>query len=389
MRAVAVEGGKLSVVNIETPKPGPGQLLVQVERCGICGSDLHARKHADELAEVLDLCGYPRYMRSNQRVVMGHEIYGIVTDLGPWSQGKIAIGTPVVSIPLVRRGRTVDGVGLSADAPGGYAEQVVLQESFTIPVPNGLSPDLAALTEPMAVGLHAVNRSEIGKKDVAIVIGAGPVGLAVIAALKARGVRTIIASDYSPERRTLAMRIGAHIVVDPAVRSPWAEARGHGHFETMPDEYNAGIDLIEGLQKLPIPWYAAWRGLNRIGVSDPKRPIVFECVGVPGMIDGILAEAPLHSRVVVVGVCMGADAIRPSLAINKEIDLRFVVGYSPLEFRDALHAIAEGKLDASHLVTGRVGLDGVDGAFTALADPETHAKILIDPSLTTNVVLSD
>ncbi|GAA3294639.1 hypothetical protein GCM10020295_19630 [Streptomyces cinereospinus] len=84
---------------------------------------------------------------------------------------------------------------------------------------------------------------------------------------------------------------------------------------------------------------------------------------------------------------MGADAIRPSLAVNKELDLRFVVGYTPLEFRDTLHALADGTLDASHLVTGRVGLAGVETAFTALADPETHAKILIDPRLATDQIL--
>ena len=115
--------------------------------------------------------------------------------------------------------------------------------------------------------------------------------------------------------------------------------------------------------------------------------MIFECVGVPGMIDQILAGAPLYSRVVVVGVCMGADRIRPSMAINKEVDLRFVLGYTPLEFRDTLHALADGTVDPSPLLTGRVGLDGVDGAFTALGDPERHAKIVIDPSLSGDQIL--
>jgi threonine dehydrogenase-like Zn-dependent dehydrogenase len=100
------------------------------------------------------------------------------------------------------------------------------------------------------------------------------------------------------------------------------------------------------------------------------------------MIDGVVGAAPLASRVVVVGVCMGRDALRPSMAINKEIDLRFVLAYTPLEFRDSLHMLAEGKVDAGPLVTGTVGLDGVPGAFDALRDPaQQHAKILVDPSL--------
>jgi threonine dehydrogenase-like Zn-dependent dehydrogenase len=129
-----------------------------------------------------------------------------------------------------------------------------------------------------------------------------------------------------------------------------------------------------------VPWWVAWRALDKVGATRPRRPVVFECVGVPGMLDGIMAGAPLHSRIVVVGVCMGPDTLRPSLAVNKELDLRFVVGYTPLEFRDTLHALADGTVKASPIVTGRVGLAGVDDAFAALADPEAHAKVLIDPA---------
>ena len=116
-----------------------------------------------------------------------------------------------------------------------------------------------------------------------------------------------------------------------------------------------------------------------LGAATPKHPVIFECVGVPGMIEDIITGAPLFSRVVVVGVCMGADRLRPSMAINKEIDLRFVLGYTPMEFRDTLHMLADGKVDVTPLITGTVGLDGVANAFDALGDPEAHAKILIDP----------
>jgi threonine dehydrogenase-like Zn-dependent dehydrogenase len=112
----------------------------------------------------------------------------------------------------------------------------------------------------------------------------------------------------------------------------------------------------------------------------PKRPVIFECVGVPGVIESIIDGAPLFSRVVVVGVVVGSDQITPAMAINKEIDLRFVFGYTPLEFRDTLHLLAEGKIDPTPLLTGTVGLDGVAAAFDALGNPETHAKILVDPA---------
>src|SRR4029079_19326956 len=135
---------------------------------------------------------------------------------------------------------------------------------------------------------------------------------------------------------------------------------------------------MERLRRLPLPWHQVWRVAEKLG-AGPKYPVIFECVGLPGILDGIIGSAPLFSRVVVVGVCMTPDKIRPAMAINKEIDLRFVVAYTPLEFRDTLHMLAEGKVNAAPLVTGTVGLPGVERAFDELGDPETHAKILIDP----------
>ena len=249
---------------------------------------------------------------------------------------------------------------------------------MTFPVPNGLSMDIAALTEPMAVALHAVRRSEMAKRDTAIVIGCGPVGLAVICQLKARGVGTIVASDFSPGRRVLAARCGADIVVDPKVDSPYDKAAGKGIVTDFSGLADLAVGSMDKLRKLP-GWQHVYRVADTLGAAGPKRPVIFECVGVPGLIDGIIAAAPLSSRVVVVGVCMSPDRFRPALAGGKEIDLRFVFAYTPLEFRDTLHMLADGKLNAAPLVTGKVGLDGVAAAFKALGDPETHAKILVDP----------
>jgi threonine dehydrogenase-like Zn-dependent dehydrogenase len=379
MKAVTSTNARLEVVDQPTPTPAKGHLLIDVLRCGICGSDLHARNHCDELAGVLAETGYPDFMRSSQSVVFGHEFCGEVLDHGPRTRKSPKAGTPVVALPLIRHGKDVHTIGLSTKAPGGYAEQLLVEQALALPVPNGLPIDHAALTEPMAVGWHAVRRSEIGRKDVAIVIGCGPIGLAVILMLKARGVRTVIASDYSAGRRALATRCGADTVVDPAQDSPFEAARGHGHLETAPDAFGRAVSTVDTIQKLRLPWWHVWRLAEAVGAATPKHPVVFECVGVPGVIESIITGAPLFSRVVVVGVCMGADKLRPSMAINKEIDLRFVLGYTPMEFRDTLHMLADGKVDVTPLITGTVGLAGVDNAFTALGDPEAHAKILIDP----------
>jgi threonine dehydrogenase-like Zn-dependent dehydrogenase len=379
MKAVTCTNAKLEVIDQPTPVPAKGQLLIDVVRCGICGSDLHARNHCDEVADVMAETGYPDFMRSNQSVVFGHEFCGEVLDHGPGTRKTPRPGTPVVAMPLLRRGKDVHALGLSTAAPGAYAEQLVVEQSLAFAVPNGLPPEHAALTEPMAVGWHAVQRAEIGKKDVAIVIGCGPIGLAVILMLKAHGVRTVIASDFSSGRRALATECGADVVVDPAQDSPYKAASGHGHLETPLDAFDLAIGTIEKLQLVRLPWWHVWRAADKLGAATPKHPVIFECVGVPGIIEGIITGAPLFSRVVVVGVCMGADRLRPSMAINKEIDLRFVLGYTPLELRDTLHMLADGKVDATPLITGTVGLDGVAAAFDALGDPEAHAKILINP----------
>jgi threonine dehydrogenase-like Zn-dependent dehydrogenase len=218
------------------------------------------------------------------------------------------------------------------------------------------------------------------------VIGCGPVGLAVICHLKAKGVETVVASDFSSGRRALAQRCGAHIVVDPAQDSPYDFANTRkGAITSVPELAELGVSAMEKLRKLP-GWNHLYRIADKLGATAPKRPVIFECVGVPGIIDAILVAAPFNSRIVVVGVCMGTDHFKPTVAIGKEIDLRFVIAYTPLEFRDTLYLLADGKLDAAALVTGTVGLAGVAAAFGALGNPEAHAKIVIDPQSPTSEV---
>lgn len=378
MKSVVCQNTHLRVVDRPALKPGKGQVLLEVLRCGICGSDLHLRHHCDHMGEIARRGGYEHFPTSKDELVFGHEFCGEVLDYGVKTSRKLKSGTKVCAVPLLRNGKDVDLLGISARSPGAYAEQVLVDEALMVPVPNGLDPDRAALTEPMAVGLHAVNRSEIKKSDVAIVIGCGPVGLAVICILKSRGVKAIVASDFSKGRRELARRCGADVVVNPKETSPYENWKQYGFLGTLAGKVELGVSTMEKLTKLPVPWHHAWRLGEALGLQ-PKRPIVFECVGVKGVLQNIVEGAPLDSRVIVVGVCMQADTIEPALAINKEIDMRFVLGYTPLEYRDTLHLIAEGKINCDHLVTGKVGLEGVDGAFTALGDPERHAKILIDP----------
>ncbi|MGV9713314.1 zinc-binding dehydrogenase [Gordonia sp. NPDC003424] len=384
MRAVTCRNGELDVVEVTTPVPAAGELLIRVIRAGICGSDLHSRTHCDQSADTVAEMGYDAFMRSSQTVIMGHEFVGEVVSYGPDCREKWSIGTPVVAVPMLKNGGHAHLIGLSERAPGAYAEYMLLAEDLTMPVPGQLSTDLAALTEPMSVAYHAVRRGEVDRRDVAVVIGCGPIGLGVILMLKASGVRSVVASDMSEGRRELALGCGADVVVDPTHDSPWQACTERRRYLT------SAADLF-GLA------FAAARRLNRDSgvrrkvVADRpsatlRGPVVFECVGVPGVIDGIVSHAPFRTRVVVVGVCMEPDTFRPAIPVNKEIDLRFVSAYGPDEFRDTLQMIADGSVDPSPLVTATVGLDGVATAFDALASAEHHAKVLIDPASTVDTL---
>jgi threonine dehydrogenase-like Zn-dependent dehydrogenase len=121
----------------------------------------------------------------------------------------------------------------------------------------------------------------------------------------------------------------------------------------------------------------AWAAYGRVGKGRPG--VVFEAIGVPGIIDDILRRSPAQSRVVVVGVCMEDDTVTPFYGIAKELNLQFVLGYDPAEFAASLRSIAEGEIDVAPMVTAEVGLDDVAWAFEALGDPEQHCKIVVTP----------
>ncbi len=243
MQAVSCRDARLEVVELPAPTPSKGQLLLDVLRCGICGSDLHARHHCDELADVMAESGYDAFMRSEQDVVFGHEFCGEIVEHGPGTRRRSPTGTAVVAMPLLRRGRDVHAIGLSAQAPGAYAEQVLVEESLAVPRAQrpGARHRRPSPSRWPSAGMPSA-AVEVKKGTVAVVIGCGPVGLAVISMLKAQGVRTVVASDFSRGRRALATACGADVVVDPASDSPFGAIAGHGHLDTVPDALELALD---------------------------------------------------------------------------------------------------------------------------------------------------
>ncbi|MCV7441367.1 zinc-binding dehydrogenase [Mycobacterium paraense] len=337
MRAAVLRDGRMVYRDdVPEPVPGTGQVLVGVKACGICGSDLHFAAHGDEVVEMTAQVAAGAggmTVDLNSDVFMGHEFSAEVLEAGPGTETHPP-GTLVTSLPVLLSDKGVEPIVYSNSTIGGYAERMLLSAPLLMPIPNGLDLKHAALTEPMAVGLHAVNKSNIAPGETALVLGCGPIGIAIIASLRARGVENIVAADFSPKRRELATAMGAHQTVDAAQGSP---------FDTV------------------------------------KPAVVFEAVGVPGIIDDVLRRARPGTRLVVAGVCMQPDTVHPFFAIAKEINVQFVLAYNPEEFGDSLRALAEGEIDVTPLITGEVGLEGVGQAFDDLADPERHCKILVTP----------
>jgi threonine dehydrogenase-like Zn-dependent dehydrogenase len=339
--AAVARRGALVVEELAEPAPGPGDALVAVKACGICGSDLHTLHHADSLLETAEITQAPITFDPQRDFVMGHEFAAEVLDLGAATDGvPVAPGDLVVCLPVALTGTGVEPIGFSNTYNGGYAERMRLTAGMCMKVPNGLDARRAALTEPMAVGAHAVAKSRIDGREGAIVLGCGPIGLAVIAALRAQGVDAVVAADFSARRRAIAAAMGAAEVVDPAVE----------------------------------PAIDAWR---RVGGARPV--VMFEAIGVPGILDQAMRAAPPQTRIVVVGVCMETDHLLPLVGIAKELAVQFCFGYDPMEFAETLRRIAEGEVDVTPMITGVVGVDGVPGAFDALAHPDEQVKVLVEP----------
>ncbi|GAA1477835.1 zinc-binding dehydrogenase [Nocardioides aestuarii] len=359
MRAVVLSEGELTVRELPEPVPGPGEVLVEVLAAGICGSDKSCAVHADGFNRASQALMGVDLLDLDQPIVFGHEFVARVVSYGPDTQQQLPVGTRVVSMPMLLRQQPVLLGFAGQETPGAYAERMVLSEALLIPVPDQLPTEVAALTEPLAVALRSVNRVETAADDVPLVLGCGPIGLAVIAVLKMRGVGPIVAADLSAERRDLAKVLGADVVVDPATESPyeawtWAAATDDPARMAPPTAVFGQI---------------------------PLRPTVgFECTGAPGLLQQLIAGAPAGSRISVAGINLDPDTIEPAHGILKELDIRFSLYYSPEEFAATVAHLASGELEAAPLITGTVGLEGVADAFARLGHHPSDAKVLIDPS---------
>ena len=324
---MAAERPRLETTELPDPQPGAGEVVVRVSGCGICGSDLH-------LAAEMATAG----------TVLGHEIAGEVVALGA-DVSTARLGDAVAVRPFVgcgtckycRAGRqdhcaSFELIGMQR--PGGFAELTVARASELFALPATMRAADHPLVEPFAVARRGLRRGGLVAGEDVIVLGGGPIGLAVTHWARALGADRIVVSDPLQQRRELAVALGADHAVDPR---------------------------------------------EVAGVAGDGAPLVVECSGKPRVLDQALQLAAVDGRVAVVGICMTNDTYFPWWGIHKELDVRFSIYYGREDFTDTIDALANGALSPDGLVTETIGLDEVPARFARLAAEGDAGKVVIIP----------
>ena len=349
MRAAVLRGGKIEVRTTDDPVPGPGQVLVRTRVCAICASDVHAIQHGAVLAS--DPSGCFAFDPARD-LVLGHEYCAEIADYGPQTERKLPRGTRVTASPVILTPQGPRAVGLCNEYPGGFGEQMLLQESLLHPVADHVPDEIAALVEPLSTGAFYVRRSEIAEGEVPIVIGCGAIGMAVIASLRRAGARPIVAADFSPLRRELALRMGADVVVDPAARSPWS--------------------AWEEVARLPQAEH------EPLFEAQTRGAVVFECVGVPGVLDGIVRGCAPGARILVAGWTLEPDSFLPLYAHTKGLSIEFGGGPAPVDFATALDDVTAGRIDLAPLVSGILPLERATHAIDEARSGRNVLRLVLD-----------
>jgi (R,R)-butanediol dehydrogenase / meso-butanediol dehydrogenase / diacetyl reductase len=328
-------GARLEIAEVPDPIAGPGELVVRVKACGICGSDLHA-------------AGPNFHMPPG--TIMGHEFSGVIEALGDGVEG-FERGDPVVAMSYVgcgqcedcragraQRCRKVRLVGFG-EVPGAYAELMKTRPASVFRMPPGMSFREAATVEPLVVGLHGLHRAGFQAGESCVVMGAGAIGISTMLWARFAGARAIVVSELNDHRRRLALKMGADAAVDPRMHNPAGK-----------------VEQLTG--------------------AGPH--VIFECIGAPGAMAEAIAYAQRASRVVIIGVCTEDDGFAPISAMNKELDMRFSLGMERGEVEMAIGALATGRVATAPMITHTMGIDDLPKAFAALALATNQSKVMVE-----------
>lgn len=335
-------GQPLKVEKVAEPKAGAGEIVVKVHYCGICGSDLHAT--------------HPGVFVVPDGTILGHEFAGEIVESGApgWKVGEMATALPNNACEAcraqgLRECKDKLGIlcpnntltGFHPSAQGAYAEYVKFDAVEALRLPKAVKSREGATVEPLAVGLHAVTRGKVAMGERVLVMGGGPIGLAVTLFAKLAGARDVVLSEFAPARREAAGALGATAAIDPAK-----------------EEVGPAFQRLTG------------------GAPD----IIFECIGIPGLIQTCVDLSRPYGRLVVVGVCMVEDKMVPMSAIFKEINIQFILGYGRPDWRLILDLLEQGRVDPRPMITDIVGLDELPQAFEALRRPDKQIKVMVRPN---------
>lgn len=316
---------RLDLADLPDPSPGPGEVLVRVSGCGICGSDLHVSSTVAPPGSVL-----------------GHEIAGTVEEVGAgvegWSPGVAVTARPFFgcgTCRFCRAGRAdhcPDFALVGHHRWGGFAEAAVLSAAELFALPGALGPVERVLVEPLAVARRALRRGGLTPGEDVLVLGGGPIGLAVVHWARALGAGRIVVSEPVDARRRLALELGADIAIEPSGAAEMAGA-----------------------------------------------PLVVECSGRAGLIDTGLQLADVEGRVCVVGICSTQDTIFPWWGLSKELDLRFAIYYGREDFLETIDALDGGVLNPGAMVVEQIGIEDLPARFHELAREPGDGKVVVVP----------
>jgi (R,R)-butanediol dehydrogenase / meso-butanediol dehydrogenase / diacetyl reductase len=333
MRAAVMQGlhKPLAIETIADPTPGAGEVVVKVGRCGICGSDLHMTED-------------PAYGKGAGDV-LGHEFAGEVVALGKGTEG-LALGDLVSVIPLQSCGECAscragelawcDTFGLQG---GGYAEYVLTKPNQCVKLPKSASMADGAIIEPLAVALHGINMSGLKKGDKILILGAGPIGLAVAFWARRAGASDVVIQDISEFQRDRALGMGATgFAVDPA------------------DPIGSAERTLGG-----------------------KADIVFECVGIPGLIQQAVSQVRNRGTILLLGLCTKPDTFNSFAMLSKEVRLITSAFFTRGEYEAALDVLDAGAAEPRMLVSDTVKLSDAPDRFEALRTRSHDCKVLINP----------
>jgi len=337
-------GSPLVIEKLPDPVPREKELVLRVEACGICGTDLH-------MSENKNSEGGWRLLEPG--CILGHEFAGEIVEVGKRIHGNWSIGDRVTSLPWIgcgtcaacRQGRPYRCPSVvmraSLDLPGAYSEFCRVGASEALRLPDGVGFEEGALVEPLAVGFNAVQRGNIEAEDTVFIMGAGPVGLSVALWCRYFGVQNIFVSDLSEERATAALSFGATTAVNIS-----------------------NGDIYEQI-------------LDQVG--HPPR-VIFDCVGLPGTLQIAIDCAAPAAKIIVVGLCMQSDRFFPAKALLKELDIRFAYVYCKEDFETVIKLIQERRIDPSPLVSSRVDFFDFSATFERLKKPGSELKVLLKPN---------